>query len=67
MSANIKALLGQADNDPEKFAALLLGETLRVLKLAYGEGNEAFHTYDEALEHAESNIRDHFEIPEDLL
>lgn len=51
-----------SDNQVEKFAELIVKECLSIVKLAHGEGNEDTYSYDEALEHAESNLRDHFGI-----
>lgn len=47
-----------------KFAELIVKECLHVLKLAYSEGNEDAYSYDDALDHAEYNIKQHFGVEE---
>ena len=48
----------------DKFAELIVRECLNVLKLAHSEGNEDAYSYDDALDHAEYNIKQHFGVEE---
>ena len=71
MNERIKELYAEACKDLDltddilkKFAELIVKECLHVLKLAYSEGNEDAYSYDDALDHAEYNIKQHFGVEE---
>ena len=50
--------------DKEKFAELIVRECLYVVKLAHSEGNEDIYSYDDALDHVEYNMKQHFGVEE---
>lgn len=50
------------DGFVERFAKLLVRDALYVVKLTHGEGNEDMYSYDDALDHVEQNMKQHFGV-----
>lgn len=46
----------------EKFSELIVQECLTVVKLAHSEGNGDAYSYDDALDHVEYNMKQHFGV-----
>ena len=78
MNERIQELLKQATKavDPEnrvwvfskvdqtKFAELIVKECLNIVMLTHNEGNADNFSYDDALDHVFSNMKEHFGVEE---
>ena len=50
--------------DKEKFAELIVKECLNIVMLTHNEGNADNFSYDDALDHVFSNMKEHFGVEE---
>lgn len=48
----------------EKFAELIVKECLNIVMLTHNEGNADNFSYDDALDHVFSNMKEHFGVEE---
>jgi hypothetical protein len=50
--------------DQQKFAELIVKECLNIVMLTHNEGNADNFSYDDALDHVFSNMKEHFGVEE---